>query len=141
MTRFVKTLTLKEQACFRAIRPCHQAAARSHAISATTSAGYDPGVTTIPSPREKAAQDAAALVAYLRTAPPSPVATQLVELGEHLERAVKAFHMEAIRFRAYTMSRLVKQHSGELPADVPARMEAILHDLEAAGFQTRSVTA
>jgi hypothetical protein len=39
------------------------------------------------------------------------------------------------------MSRLIKQHSADLPADVPARMEAILHDLEAAGFQTRSVTA
>ena len=98
-------------------------------------------MTTTPSPREKAAQDAASLVAYLRTVPSSPVATQLVELGEHLERAVKAFHMEAIRFRAFTMSRLIKQHAGDLPADVPARMEAILHDLEAAGFQTKSVTA
>jgi hypothetical protein len=99
------------------------------------------GVTTIPSPRDKAAQDAAALVAYLRTAPLSPVVTQLIELGEHLERAVKAFHMEAIRFRAFSMSRLVKDHAGELPPDVPARMDAILHDLEAAGFQTKSVTA
>lgn len=98
-------------------------------------------MTTPLTPRESAARDAAALVATLREAPALPVTTQLIELGEHLERAITAFHMEAIRFRAYTMSRLIKQHAAELPADVPSRMEAILHDLEAAGFQTRSVTA
>ena len=92
-------------------------------------------------PRESAARDAAALVATLRTASATPVTTQLIELGEHLERAVIAFHMEAIRFRAFTMSRLIKQHARELAADVPARMEAILHDLELAGFQTKSVSA
>ena len=102
---------------------------------------YHAGVTTSPTPREQAASHAAALVAYLRTVPGSPVVTQLIDLGEHLERAVRAFHMEAIRFRAYTMSRLIKQHAAALPADVPGRMEAILHDLEAAGFQTRSVSA
>ena len=102
---------------------------------------YDAGVTSSLSPREKAARDAAALVSYLRTAAPDPVVSQLTELGEHLERAVLAFHMEAIRFRAYTMSRLIKQHGDTLPAEVAVRMEAILQDLEAAGFQTRSVTA
>lgn len=98
-------------------------------------------MTTSPTPREQAALHAATLVAYLRTLPGSPVVTQLIDLGEHLERAVLAFHMEAIRFRAYTMSRLIKQHATELPEDVPGRMDAILHDLEAAGFQTRSVSA
>ena len=99
------------------------------------------GVTTTLTPREKAAQDAGALVAALRAVPQTPVVGQLVELGEHLERAVRAFHMEAIRFRAFTMSRLIKQHHAELPEDVPARMDTILHDLEAAGFQTKSVSA
>ena len=98
-------------------------------------------MTTPLTPRESAARDAAALVATLRDAPAGPVTTQLIDLGEHLERAITAFHMEAIRFRAFTMSRLIKQHAADLPADVPARMDAILHDLEAAGFQTRSVSA
>src|ERR671913_83534 len=95
-------------------------------------------VTTSLSPRDKAAQDAAALVSYLRTVPDGPIVAQLVELGEHLERAVRAFHMEAIRFRAFTMSRLIKQHQADLPGDIAVRMDEILHDLEAAGFQTRS---
>lgn len=98
-------------------------------------------MSTTPSPREQAAQDAGALVAYLRAATQTPLTAELVDLGEHLERAVTAFHMEAIRFRAFTMSRLIKQHQAELPADVPARMDAILHHLEAAGFHTRSVSA
>jgi len=98
-------------------------------------------VTTPLTPREKAAQDAGALVASLRAVNPTPLVSQLIERGEHLERAVLAFHMEAIRFRAFTMSRLIKQHQAELPDDVPARMDAILHDLEAAGFHTKSVSA
>ena len=73
--------------------------------------------------------------------PADAVTTELIDLGEHLERAIRAFHMEAIRFRAFTMSRLIKQHQGTLPPDVSGRMDEILHDLEAAGFQTRSVTA
>ena len=97
-------------------------------------------MTTSLSPREKAAQDAAALVAHLRTLPETSVVSELVELGEHLERAVRAFHMEAIRFRSFTMSRLIKQHQAELSADIPTRMNAILQDLEAAGFHTKSVS-
>ncbi len=98
-------------------------------------------MTTSLSPREKAAQDAAALVALLRAAPSDPVVDQLIELGGHLERAILAFHMEAIRFRAFTMSRLIRQHTADLPADVPARMDTILQDLESAGFHTKSVSA
>jgi len=92
-------------------------------------------------PREKAAEDAAAFVAALRTMPSSSIAIELIELGEHLERAVRAFHMEAIRFRAFTMSRLIKQHQADLPAEIATRMDGILQDLEAAGFQTKSVSA
>jgi len=98
-------------------------------------------VTTPLTPREKAAEDAAAFVAALRTMPSSSIAIELIELGEHLERAVRAFHMEAIRFRAFTMSRLIKQHQADLPAEIATRMDGILQDLEAAGFQTKSVSA
>ena len=98
-------------------------------------------MTTPQTPRERAAQNAAALVAALRAHPASALTTQLIDLGGHLERAILAFHMEAIRFRAFTMSRLIKQHEAELPPDTARRMEAILQDLDAAGFHTRSVSA
>ncbi len=127
MIRFVETHTLPQQAC--------------NAIADAVPAGIMAHVTDSPSPREQAALDAAALVAYLRTLPSTSLVSQLVDLGEHLERAVTAFHMEAIRFRAFTMHRLIKQHADDLPAEVATRMDVVLHDLEAAGFHTRSVGA
>lgn len=96
---------------------------------------------TDPTPRERAAQLVDDLVAELSAAPQEGVVPELVDLGGHLARAIRAFHMEAIRFRAYTMSRLVKQHATELPKDVHSRMEQIRGALEDAGFQTRSVSA
>lgn len=93
------------------------------------------------SPRELAAAEVARLVVVLSAAPQTGMVPELVELGGHLERAVRAFHMEAIRFRAYTMRRLIKQHAAELPAEAPALMESITAALETAGFHTKSVSA
>jgi hypothetical protein len=98
-------------------------------------------MTATPTPRDAAAREVARLVTLLNEQPPLGVVPQLVELGGHLERAIRAFHMEAIRFRAYTMSRLIKQHAAELPAEVPALMEGVTTALEDAGFQTKSVSA
>jgi hypothetical protein len=92
------------------------------------------------SPRERAAQQVRQLVSRLQTVPQTPVVTELAGLGVHLERAVLAFHMEAIRFRAFTMRRLVKQHAADLPEGALAQMDQIEAALEAAGFQTRSVS-
>lgn len=93
-----------------------------------------------PSPRELAAAEVARLVVVLSAAPQHGMVPELVELGGHLERAVRAFHMEAIRFRAYTMRRLIKQHAAELPAEAPALMESITAALEMAGFHTKSAS-
>jgi hypothetical protein len=90
--------------------------------------------------REVAAQEVARLTAQLAALPQEGVVAELVELGGHLERAIRAFHMEAIRFRAYSMRRLIKLNADALPADVQAAMDRIVAALEAAGFQTRSVS-
>lgn len=141
MTRFMKTPTLNDQVVAIASLSFRPRPVVVAPLFGARVARYHAGVSTPNTPRERAAHDAATLVAYLRTLPPSPIVSELVELGEHLERAVTAFHMEAIRFRAFTMSRLIKQHQAELPGEVAGRMEGILHELEAAGFQTKSVTA
>ena len=67
------------------------------------------------------------------------MATQLIELGEHLERAITAFHMEAIRFRIFAVDRLVRL-DGDPPA-VRALVDELRHELETAGFHTRSHAA
>jgi hypothetical protein len=68
----------------------------------------------------------------------TPSRATVVDLGEHLERAVTAFHLEAIRFRMFSLDRALK--AAGAPADVVATFDQIRADLEAAGFSTRSHT-
>ena len=62
----------------------------------------------------------------------------LVDELESLERAIAAFHLEAIRFRMFNVDRLLTRGSLELPAEVPGLFADARHELEAAGFHTRS---
>jgi hypothetical protein len=63
----------------------------------------------------------------------------LVAECEALALAIRAFHMEGIRFRMFNVDRLL----GALHASDEARAEfaAARHELEAAGFHTRSHSA
>ena len=56
-----------------------------------------------------------------------------------LRRAVAAFHMEAIRFRMYSVDRLL--HRDDSQPQARQLFEQLRHELEAAGFHTRSHTA
>lgn len=80
-----------------------------------------------------------ALMPILAALPASADRDTLVNEAEALRRAIAAFHMEAIRFRIYAVDRLVK-HLGDAP---PARtlLEELRHELETAGFHTRSHAA
>ena len=71
--------------------------------------------------------------------PPNGRLNHIIEETETLRRAIAAFHMEAIRFRMYSVDRALKS---DLDApDARARFEELRHTLEAAGFHTRSHTA
>lgn len=79
------------------------------------------------------------LLPALKASGPSPHHEQVIEEAEALRRAVAAFHMEAIRFRMYAVDRLIR-----LDGDAPAlreMVERLRHELEAAGFHTRSHSA
>ena len=80
----------------------------------------------------------AALV-HIKTLHEQLVAHQAVEpaeLAAHLERAIQAFHQEAIRFRMYSLDRILKQAA--LPDELTKTFDQVRHELEAAGFSTRS---
>jgi hypothetical protein len=62
----------------------------------------------------------------------------LIEEAEALERAIDAFHLEAIRFRIYNVDRLVSHAPVPLPAEASTIVADVRHHLEAAGFHTRS---
>ena len=59
--------------------------------------------------------------------------------AEALRRAVAAFHMEAIRFRMYSVDRDLAQIGD--PPDIRAKFDQLRQTLETAGFHTRSHTA
>jgi hypothetical protein len=79
------------------------------------------------------------LLPLLRQLPASPQREELVEAGEALRRAVAAFHMEAIRFRMFSVDRLLKVVGDD--ASARAAFDDVRHALETAGFHTRSHTA
>jgi len=88
--------------------------------------------------RQAALGEVAALLALFNQQPASAELSHLVELAEHLQRAVQAFHLEAIRFRMYSLDRALTAAAPHVPDTARAIFERIRHELEAAGFSTRS---
>jgi hypothetical protein len=78
------------------------------------------------------------LLPLVKALPTSNHTEELIESSEALRRAVAAFHMEAIRFRMFTVERLLKM-GGD--AGCMAVFDAVRHELETAGFHTRSHAA
>jgi hypothetical protein len=78
------------------------------------------------------------LLPLLRELAPGELRDELIETAEALQRAVAAFHMEAIRFRMHTVDRLVSR----IGTDEARRVFGeVRHALETAGFHTRSHAA
>ncbi len=74
----------------------------------------------------------------LEALPADAAKDDMIETTQALRRAVAAFHMEAIRFRMYSVERLLRT-AGDPRAQ--QAFEAVRHELEAAGFHTRSHAA
>ena len=78
------------------------------------------------------------LLPLVKGLPSSTNTEELVESAEALRRAVAAFHMEAIRFRMFTVERLLK---GSGDARILAAFNDVRPELDSAGFPTRSHAA
>lgn len=78
------------------------------------------------------------LATLVQSAPDASAHAALVDECASLERAIRAFHMEAIRFRMYNVDRLLAQAGSAAPAEARRILEHARHHLEAAGFHTRS---
>ena len=79
------------------------------------------------------------LLPQLKSLPAGPSRDQLIDEAEALQRAVAAFHMEAIRFRFYAVDRLL--HSSGDDGTARQTFEDLRRELETAGFHTRSHAA
>src|ERR1044071_44606 len=94
----------------------------------------------MPSPRTAAALAALdELLASLKRLPPGPDLDRVIGDAEALRRAVAAFHMEAIRFRMYSVDRDLKTLGDDQA--IRQRYETVRKALEDAGFHTRSHSA
>ena len=78
------------------------------------------------------------LLPLLKALPTGPDSLVLVDTAEALRRAVAAFHMEAIRFRMYSVDLLLAKRGDATCSRVFADVR---HALETAGFHTRSHAA
>jgi hypothetical protein len=81
----------------------------------------------------------ASLSALVTALPDTPAKAALAGEMDALERAIRAFHMEAIRFRMYNVERQLHQQPDQ--AALTERFAALRHALEEAGFHTRSHSA
>ena len=89
-------------------------------------------------PRNAAIRQMNELIEIVRQQPAGDTRTKLLEECEALTRAIDAFHMEGIRFRAYNVDRLIHKGGLPLPASAGETFAQVRHHLEAAGFHTRS---
>jgi hypothetical protein len=80
-----------------------------------------------------------ALLPLLSDLPARPETDELLEAADALRRAVAAFHMEAIRFRMFTVDRLLRQM--DETGACRQQFDELRRELEAAGFHTRSHSA
>lgn len=86
--------------------------------------------------RQSAQDHITALIALLKARPPGSARDTLISECESLVAAIRAFHMEGIRFRMFNVDRLLSQ--GPDVVEARAAFAAARRELEAAGFYTRS---
>jgi hypothetical protein len=78
------------------------------------------------------------LIDILRGDPAHAQFQAVITECEALARAIGAFHMEGIRFRMFNVDRLLSKGGLPFPTTVPSVFAEVRHELEAAGFHTRS---
>jgi hypothetical protein len=91
----------------------------------------------MPSDHRAAAQDHVATLIRLLDGQLTPAdRDKVIGECEALIRAIRAFHMEGIRFRMFNVDRLLS--TVEVSADARRAFASARQELEAAGFHTRS---
>jgi hypothetical protein len=87
----------------------------------------------------KAAEDhLERLMTNVQSQPPGGTRDAFLEECAALRLAIRAFHMEAIRFRMYNVDRLISRAELVISDDVRRSFGDVRAELEAAGFHTRS---
>ena len=84
--------------------------------------------------RQQLLGEVEALQAALETQPKRDALDKAIYQCERLRVAIRSSHTEGTRFAAFTVARIVRDLSAELPPQIPARMQTIKAALEAMGL-------
>lgn len=77
------------------------------------------------------------LIRLLRGTADRAASARFIEESEALQRAIAAFHLEGIRFRAFTLERQLAR-TADVPPDALPLFQEVKRHLEAAGFPVKS---
>lgn len=88
--------------------------------------------------RKNAADALERFTATVTQAPHGPVRDTLLAECASLATAIRAFHMEAIRFRMFNVDRALNRADAPVGEADRAAFAEVRRHLEAAGFHTRS---
>jgi hypothetical protein len=88
--------------------------------------------------RQAAREHVEAIIALIGAEPHPESFASLRAECESLVNAIGAFHLEGIRFRMFNVDRILMKGHLPIPEAVTASFNAARHELEAAGFHTRS---
>jgi hypothetical protein len=94
-------------------------------------------MTTIDS-RKAAEESLDSLIASIQAQPGNAARDSFLEECAALRVAIRAFHMEGIRFRMFNVDRMIHRETVTLSDDARQAFSDVRRHLEAAGFHTRS---
>jgi len=87
----------------------------------------------------KAAEDSLQiLVSNVQAQPPAETTATFLDECAALAVAIRAFHMEGIRFRMFNVDRAINRGAVKVSDEARAAFAEVRRHLEAAGFHTRS---
>lgn len=95
-------------------------------------------MTTTIDHRKAAEERLQTLVTRVESQPPSDGRAAFLEECASLAVAIRAFHMEAIRFRMFNVDRMIAKGAVDVGEDGRSAFADVRRHLEAAGFHTRS---
>jgi hypothetical protein len=88
--------------------------------------------------RRAAEEHLQVLVGEVQAQPQSPARDAFLEECTALRDAIRAFHMEGIRFRTFNVDRLISRNAVAVSDNARHAFAGVRTELEAAGFHTRS---
>ena len=95
-------------------------------------------MTTSIDHRKAAEEQLQTLVASVEAGPKTEAVASFLDECAALAIAIRAFHMEAIRFRMYNVDRAIARGAVAVDETGRAAFADVRRHLEAAGFHTRS---